>query len=159
MELWKGPCFLCAQRKGREIINLWPSTRSSLFLSHLALFQLEEVRGKAQVLRGWHHKIFPSDIPAADWAANLPWENFISYFIIAYLLHPFSFCRSTYLLLLLASRKLIQLGMSNLTLLGPTGHQPSSSLNHLCRIFPARDKNQKSTAEFQTPGGVGCSTS
>lgn len=140
MELWKGLCFLCAQRKGREIC-LWLSAHSSR--SPILLFQLEKVGSGTGVLRSRH----PEDIPQCHSGCRLSGQLALrkshrrcDFIIYSCLLHSSSLYCPKYLLLLLASQKLIQLWMSSLTLFGPSGHQPSSSLNYVCRIFAVRDE-------------------
>lgn len=146
IELWKGLCSVCTQRKGREI-KLWPSTHSSL--SPIMLFQLEEVGGR-------HHKVFPSAIPAADWAANLLWKK-------SHLLFQYSmFSASLFTLLSKVPPPPVGLREGNpvtveqLALLGPTGHQQSSSLNYVCRIVAVwhEIRSRRAQLDFQTPGEV-----
>lgn len=66
-----------------------------------------------------------------------------------------------HLLFLSSSRNLIQLQMSSLTPHGSTDHQPSGSLNYVCRIFAVRDeiRSRKPEVNSQTPGEVSCSIS
>lgn len=46
--------------------------------------------------------------------------------------------------------------VEQLALLDPTGHQPSSSLNYVCRIITVRHeiRGRKAQLDFQTPGEV-----
>lgn len=142
MELWKGLCSVCSQRKDREI-NLWPSTHSSL--SPIMLFQLEEVEGR-------HHKVSP--VPFQQQTENLLWKK-------SHLLFQYSmFSASLFTLLSKVPPPPVGLKKGNpvtveqLALLDPTSHQPSSSLNYVCSIVAVRHeiRGRRAQLDFHTPG-------